>query len=166
MNAHIRNRSLPAKIEHALTRAETLLASACLVTILVLSLVEIGARNLFHSGIPGASTLIQYLVLWVSFLGAVVAVRERHIKIDIATLVISEAWRRWLERPIFIFCTLVCGTLCWYAIRFWLDEWSNVPGEEKWIAAMGIIFPVSFGLLTIHFTLRVIIGPRATRRTL
>lgn len=164
MNAHLRNQSLPAKIEHTLTRAETLLASVCLATILLISLLEIGARNFFHSGIPGASTLIQYLVLWVSFLGAVVAVRERHIKIDIATILISENWRRKLERPIFIFCTLVCATLCWHAVRFWLDEWSNVPSQEKWIAGMGIIFPLSFSLLTLHFALRVIIGPRTSRR--
>jgi TRAP-type C4-dicarboxylate transport system permease small subunit len=164
MSSHARNRSLPAKIEQALTRAESLVASACLLTILVLSLIEIGARNFFHTGIPGASTLIQYLVLWVSFLGAVVAVRERHIKIDVATILISEAWRNKLERPIFLFCTLVCGTLCWYAVRFWLDEWSSVSSDEKWIAAMGSIFPVSFCLLSLHFALRVIIGPRSSKR--
>jgi TRAP-type C4-dicarboxylate transport system permease small subunit len=164
MSNYTRNRSLPSRIEHALTRAETLAASACLVTMLVLSLLEIGARNFFHSGIPGASTLIQYLVLWVSFLGAVVAVRERHIKIDVATHLLSEAWRARLERPIFIFCTLICSTLFWYAVRFWHEEWLSVSSDEKWIAAMGIIFPVSFCLLSLHFALRVIIGPRSTRR--
>lgn len=166
MNSHTRNRSLPSRIEHALTRAETIAASICLLTMLVLSLLEIGARNFFHSGIPGASILIQYLVLWVSFLGAVVAVRERHIKIDVATHLFSEAWRNRLERPIFIFCVLVCGTLFWHAVRFWHDEWLNVSSDEKWIAAMGIIFPVSFGLLSLHFALRVIIGPRTSRRNL
>lgn len=164
MSNDTRNRSLLSKIERTLTRAETLVASACLITILVLSLFEIGARNFFHSGIPGASTLIQYLVLWVSFLGAVVAVRERHIKIDVATLLISVAWRNRLERPIFIFCTLVCGTLFWYAVRFWRDEWLSVSSDEKWIAAMGIIFPVSFFLLSLHFALRAIIGPRSSSR--
>lgn len=165
MSSYSRNRSWPSKLERTLTRAETLVASVCLITILALSLIEIGARNFFHSGIPGASTLIQYLVLWVSFLGAVVAVRERHIKIDVATHLISETWRNRLERPIFTFCGLVCGALCWYAVRFWYDEWLSVSSDEKWIAAMGIIFPVSFCLLSLHFTLRVIIGPRSSKRT-
>ena len=164
MNHHVRNRSLPAKIEHLLTRTESLASSACLLMILALSLIEIGARNFLHSGIPGASTLIQYLVLWVSFLGAVLAVRERHIKIDVATLWLSEEWRNKLERPIFIFCTLVCGTLFWNASRFWLDEWLSVPNDEKWVAAMGIIIPIGFFLLSLHFILRVIIGPRTSRR--
>ena len=164
MSVHTRSYSLPSRIEQALTRAETLAGSACLLAMLFLSLLEIGARNFFHSGIPGASTIIQYLVLWVCFLGAVVAVRERHIKIDVATHLISESWRRRLERPIFIFCTLVCATLFWYAIRFWFDEWSSVTSEEKWIAAMGVIFPISFFLLSLHFALRVAIGPRSSRR--
>lgn len=165
MSLHTRNRSLPSRIEQTLTRVETQVASACLVTILALSLIEIGARNFFQSGIPGASTLIQYLVLWVSFLGAVVAVRERHIKIDIATHLISESWRNRLERPIFTFCSLVCGTLFWYAARFWHDEWLSVSSDEKWIAAMGMVFPVSFFLLSLHFALRAIIGPRSSSRS-
>lgn len=164
MSNDTRNRSLLSKIESTLTRAEALVASACLVTMLVLSLLEIGARNFFHSGIPGASTLVQYLVLWVSFIGSVVAVRERHIKIDIATHLFSETWRNRLERPIFVFSTLVCGALFWHAVRFWHDEWLSVPSDEKWIAALGIVLPVSFGLLSLHFALRAIIGPRTSRR--
>ena len=164
MNEFTRNRSLPARMESALTRFEGYVASLCLLGMLVLSLLEIGARNFFHAGIPGSSTIIQYLVLWVCFFGAVLAVRERHIKIDIATILISESKRGKLERPIFTFCALVCGALCWNAGRFWLDEWQMVTPDEKWIAAMGIVFPLCFGLLTLHFILRVIIGPRSPRR--
>ncbi len=131
---------------------------------LVLSLIEIGARNFFHTGIPGASTLIQYLVLWVSFMGAVLAVRGRHIKIDVATVLLNEAWRSRLARPISLFSMAVCGTLFWHAARFWRDEWQSVPPDEKWVAAMGVIIPIGFCLLTLHFALRGIIGPRAPER--
>ena len=159
-----RNQSLPAKIEHRLTIIESQLASACLVAILALSLIEIGARNFFDTGVPGASTLIQYLVLWVSFIGAVLAVRERHIKIDVATILLNEVWRRRLERPIFFFSMVVCGTLFWHAAGFWWDEWQSVAPDEKWVAAMGIIIPIGFCLLSLHFALRGIIGPRSPRR--
>ena len=164
MSDHTRSRSLPSKIERTLIRAESLVASACLITMLALSLIEIGARNFFHSGIPGASTLIQYLVLWVSFFGAVIAVRDRHIKIDVATHLFSETWRNRLERPIFIFCALICGILFWHAVRFWHEEWLNAFSDDKWIAAMEIIFPVGFCLLSLHFALRAIIGPRSSKR--
>ena len=161
---YTRNQSWAAKVEHRLTLMESLLASACLVAILILSLVEIAARNFFHAGFTGAATMTQYLVLWVSFLGAVLAVRERHIKIDVATAWFSENLRRRLERPIFLFSALVCGTLSWHAARFWWDEWTTAAPDEKWIAAMGIIFPIGFFLLALHFALRVVIGPRSADR--
>ena len=153
------NASLPEKIEDVLLRVESVIASVSLVAILLLSLIEIGARNFLHTGIPGASILIQYLVLWVSFFGAVLAVRGRHIKIDVATLLISEIWRKKLERPIYFFSALVCAALFWAAARFWQSEWIAASHEDQWVAAMGIIFPVCFCLLSLHFALRGIIGP-------
>lgn len=159
-----RNHTWKAKLEFYLTRTETIIAIAGLALLLCLSLVEISARNFFHTAITGADTLDQYLVLWVSFLGAVLTVRERYIKIDAATVWLSETWRRHLERPIFVFSAIVCGNLFWAAARFWHEEWLNAAAAEKWITALGIIIPLSFLLLTIHFTLRFMIGPRSPRR--
>lgn len=164
MEAYTRNRSLSAKIESKLTRLESMIASISMVIMLVLSLLEIILRNFFHTGIPGASILIQYLVLWVSFFGAILAVRERHIKIDVAIAFVNDIWRRRLERPIFLFSTLVCGILFWHASRFWWDEWLSSNPDERWVAALGIIFPVTFFLLMLHFALRAIIGPRSPKR--
>ncbi len=159
MKDGIQNASLPEKIENVLLRIESIVASVSLMTILLLSLIEIGARNFLHTGIPNASIVIQYLVLWVSFFGAVLAVRGRHIKLDVATLLISEAWRKKLERPIYFFSALVCATLFWAAARFWQSEWVAASPEDRWVAAMGIIFPVCFCLLSLHFALRGLIGP-------
>ena len=159
-----RNRTWKAKLEFYLTRTESLIAIAGLALLLGLSLAEISARNFFHTAIPGVDILNQYLVLWVSFLGAVLTVRERYIKIDAATMWLSETWRRRLERPILVFSAVVCGNLFWAAARFWREEWLNAAAAEKWVAALGIIIPLSFLLLTIHFTLRFIIGPRSLSR--
>ena len=163
MTEFIRNRSLAAKVEHHLIRAETWIAAICLAAVLLLSLVQIGLRNFFHTGIPNADIVIQHLVLWVSFFGTVLAVRERHIKIDIAVVWMPEAWRRRLERPIFAFCSAVCAALFWAAIRYWFGEWTS-GGNSKLAAAMASILPLAFGLLSVHFLLRALIGPRAVDR--
>ncbi|MHB8623714.1 MAG: TRAP transporter small permease [Sulfuricaulis sp.] len=159
-----RNGTWEAKLEFYLTRTECLIAVTGLVLLLGLSLAQISARNFFHSAIPGADTLDQYLVLWVSFLGAVLTVRERYVKIDVATVWLSETWRRRLERPIFVFSAVVCGSLFWAASRFWREEWLHTAADEKWVTALGIIIPLSFLLFTIHFTLRFMIGPRSPNR--
>ena len=161
---YARNRTWKAKLEFYLTRSEGIIAIAGLVLLLGLSLAEICARNLFHTAIPGADILDRYLVLWISFFGAVLAVRERHIKIDAVAVWLPEAWRRRLERPIFIFSAVVCGGLFWAAARFWQQEWFYAPAAEKWIAALGVVIPLSFFLLTFHFVLRFLIGPRSPER--
>ena len=159
-----RNRTWKAKLEFYLTNAESIVAISGLVLLLVLSLVEIGARNFFHTAIPGADILDRYLVLWVSFLGAVLAVRERHIKIDAVAVWLPEAWRRKLERSIFVFSAVVCGFLFWAALRFWREEWAHAAAAEKWVAGLAVIIPFSFFLLTAHYTIRFVIGPRSANR--
>lgn len=123
MGKQSRSSSLAEKIEQLFAAIESWIAIACLLAILMLSLTEILARNFFHIGIPGASTIVQYLVLWVCFMGAVLAVQGRHIKIDVAAVLLNDAWRNRLERPLAFFSTSVCATLCWHAARFWRDEW-------------------------------------------
>lgn len=157
-------RSWKARLESGFARIETALAVFGLALMLGLSLIEIVLRNLLHTSLPGSDVLIRYLVLWVSFLGAVLAVRERHIKVEIISALIPESWRLRLERPIFLFSTAVCATLAWAAWRFWHDEWLSVPAGEKWIAGLGIIIPASFVLLTLHYALRFVIGPRRRER--
>ena len=161
---YARNRTWKAKLEFYFTRVESILAISGLVLMLGLSLAEIVLRNLFHSSIPGADVLIRHLVLWVSFIGAVVAVRERHIKVEIISVWLPEIWRRHLERPIFMFSATVCAVIAWAAVRFWYQEWLNVPPDEKWIALLGIVIPLSFLLLAAHFALRFLIGPRSQKR--
>lgn len=160
----VRNRTWEAKLEFYLTRTESLIAIAGLVLLLLLSLAEIIARNFFHTAIPGAEVVDRYLVLWVSFLGAALAVRERHIKVDAVAVWLPDTWRGRLERPIFLFSAIVCGALFRAAVRFWREEWTYAPATEKWITMLGIIIPLSFFLLTFHFALRFLIGPRSAGR--
>lgn len=161
---YARNRTWKAKLEFYFTRAESTLAISGLVLMLGLSLAEVVLRNFFHQSIPGADVLIRHLVLWVSFIGAVVAVRERHIKVEIISVWLPDIWRRRLERPIFLFSAIVCAVIAWAAVRFWHQEWLSVPADEKWIAVLGIVIPLSFFLLTLHFALRFLIGPRTHER--
>ncbi|HYA37724.1 MAG TPA: TRAP transporter small permease [Candidatus Methylomirabilis sp.] len=161
---YVRNGTWMAKLEFYLTRTESIVAISGLALLVLLSLAEISARNFFHTAIPGADVLDRYLVVWVSFLGAVLAVRERHIKIDAVAVWLSEAWRRRLERPIFLFSAVVCGALFWAAVRFWREEWAYAAAAEKWITGLGIIIPLSFFLLAFHFSLRFLIGPRSANR--
>ncbi len=143
-----------------LVRLETVLAAASLLLLLLLALVQIVARNAFDAGIAEADTLTRYLVLYVTFFGAVLATeRNRHIKIDAANTLLSEQTRAMLYRPLQALAALVCAFFTDAAIRFWRDEWAYAQDYERWQTLVGLILPVGFALLTLHFLLGALLGP-------
>lgn len=150
------------RLERWLVFAESTLAGLSLLTILGLSLAEIVGRNVLHQGVPGADTAMRHLVLWVAFFGAVLAVADnRHVKIDVATAWLPKGLLAWLARPFDVFSALVCGLLGMAGLSFWREEWTTSPPDERWVAILIIILPVGFALISLHFLLRALIGPRS-----
>ena len=142
-----------------LIQTETWLAAGSLLLLLLLALAQILARNLFDSGLPAADTLTRYMVLYVTFLGAALAVdHDRHIKIDLCCIFLSATALRRLYRPMRAIAAAVCALLADAAIRYWRDEWLYAPDYERWLVLVGLIIPVGFCLLTLHFVLTTLLG--------
>ena len=155
------------RLHNELIRLETWLAAGSLFLLLALALLQILARNLFDAGIAEADTLTRYLVLYVTFFGAAVAVqRNRHIKIDVCCALLSPAMLRRLYRPMQLLAALVCAFLADASIRYWRDEWLYAPDHERWLVLVGLVMPVGFVLLTTQFFLAAILGRDETCCTL
>jgi TRAP-type C4-dicarboxylate transport system permease small subunit len=147
-------------IRDRLVQLELLFAAASLLLLLGLALVQIIARNAFDTGIAQADILTRYLVLYVTFFGAALAVdRNRHIKIDVATTLLSAPTLKTLYRPLQALAAVVCLFFTDAAIRFWRDEWTYAQDYERWQTLVGLILPVGFILLTVHFLLAALLGP-------
>ena len=146
-------------IRSFLVKVESAIAAASLLLLLVLSMVQVLARNFFDIGFPDLDVIMRYLILFVSFMGAVLATeRNTHIKIDIASAFLSSEFREKLIRPLFFLSALVCLVFCWYSILYSLDEWEFVPVNEKWSVPFALVIPIGFGLLSFHFLLLGILG--------
>jgi TRAP-type C4-dicarboxylate transport system permease small subunit len=155
------------RLHNKLIRLGTWLAAGSLFLLLALALLQILARNLFDAGIAEADTLTRYLVLYVTFFGAAVAVqRDRHIKIDVACALLSPAMLKKLYRPVQMLAAVVCAFLADAAIRYWRDEWLYAPDHEHWLVLVGLVIPVGFVLLTTQFSLAAILGREETCCTL
>lgn len=148
-----------------LTQLEVILASICLLLLLASSLTQIIARNLFSTGFPAIDTIGRHMVIYIAFFGAVLATEgQRHIKIDVIAAWLSKEWRQQLFRPLHLIGAIICYQLTDAAIRFWIDDWHYAAPGSEWIAALNIIIPLGFGLLSLHFLLASILGP-ATAET-
>jgi TRAP-type C4-dicarboxylate transport system permease small subunit len=147
------------QLRDGLIRIETWLAAGSLLLLLCLAVAQILARNLFDTGIAAADSLTRYLVLYVTFFGAAVAIeRERHIKIDVCCVALPTRAVRALYRPMHAIAALVCGVLAAAAIRFWLDAWQFAPPHERWQALAALVIPIGFALLTLQFALAALLG--------
>lgn len=142
-----------------LVTVEIWLAAGSLLLLLLLALLQIAARNLFDVGFAGADNLSRYLVLYVMFFGAALAIeQERHIRIDIAGSLLSESLRARLHRPLQLLSALVCLLLATAAVRYWLDAWHYAPAHERWLVLTALVIPVGFSLLCLQFLLAALLG--------
>ena len=148
------------RIRQVLNRIQTLLAASSLLLLLLSSLAQILARNLFDAGFAGADSLARYLVLYVTFAGAALAVdQHRHIRIDAANLLLSDRVQAMLYRPLQVLAMLVCLAFTHAAVRFWRDEWAFAQAQEQWQVLVGLVIPAGFALLSLHFLLAALCGP-------
>jgi len=135
-----------------------------LVVMIVLACLQITLRTFFYSGLFWADPLLRYLVLWCGMLGAVVATREnKHIAIDVVGYLVPEQVKPWIGLVIDLFSSLVAAVLTWAAVIFVRNELhfgiSPLLRVPSWI--WYLIFPVAFGLITIHFFLAIAADIRA-----
>ncbi len=149
-------------LKRGLLRLEAVVAASSLMLLLLLSLTQIIARNVFETGFPLLEVVSRHLVLFVIFFGAgLVTEQSRHIKIDVLAHLLSPRQQAMLLRPILALSAILCAALAWYSGLFWLDEWQYAPVNERLAAVMAIIIPIGFSVLALHFLLLSLPGSKA-----
>ena len=152
----------PRHILSTIYRLEDTLLSLLLFVMIILSCLQIGLRTMFSSGIAWADPLLRYLVLWAGLLGAAVATRTgKHIAIDLFSHLMPKRISRWLGAAVQFFSLAVCLLLTYASIVFVANEASfgygqTLLGLASW--QLNLIFPFSFGLISLHFLIWTILG--------
>lgn len=134
-------------------------AAASLLLALSLALAQIVLRNAAQIGLPWIDHLLRYLVLYVAMFGAVLAChRGRHIRIGIVSNLPAHTAGS-LMRLFDMATAGVCGLLCVAAYRFWISEWTHATPGSEWVAALAVILPAGFAMLSAAFVLRAACPP-------
>ncbi|HSV93392.1 MAG TPA: TRAP transporter small permease [Desulfobacterales bacterium] len=147
------------RLDRLLAKAEQTLLVCCLALMMVTAFTQIAVRNLFGIGLTWSEPLVRYLVLWVGFLGAALAVREgKHITIEVASLWTSARESRALRAVSHTASAAVCALLAYAAARFVGDEaqlgsrtFLSLP---DWVPAL--VVPVTFAVMALRFLLRAV----------
>lgn len=145
-------------------KIEEIALSLLLTAMITMACLQIAMRAIFSSGIVWIDPLLRYLVLWSGFLGAAVATRMgKHISIDLISHLVPDLVAHWLQVMIQFFSLLVCLVLTYASVKFVINEASFTSGQlllglSSW--KLNLIFPLSFGLISLHSLIAVISGIR------
>jgi len=147
------------RLDEQISRVEKVLVAALLTLMILTAFSQIMLRNFFSTGIDWGDALVRYLVVWVGFIGAAIATREgKHISIDVLSRWFTGVGSIAVQAVSHFFSAVICGLLTLSAIKFVLFEaqmGSTVFSElPPWVPAL--IIPVTFGMMTLRFTLHLL----------
>ena len=84
--------------KNRLVSIENTVAGVALLLIALFPTLEIVARKVFKSTIPGSGAYLPHLVLWITFLGGAITSREgKHIALTAGVDMIKGPAKRWIR---------------------------------------------------------------------
>ena len=146
-------------LDDKISRLEKILIVALLTMMILLAFSQIVLRNFFDTGIVWGDALVRYLVVWVGFVGAAIAAKEgKHITIDVLSRWISGAGNSAIQAISHLSSAAICGLLTWAGIKFiWFEAQMGGMAFFKlpvWVPEL--IIPVTLGLMTLRYALRLL----------
>jgi C4-dicarboxylate transporter, DctM subunit len=143
---------------HQLTRVghqiENLAVAFALLAMGLLPVVEMMLRGLFSLGLPGSVGYVQNLTLWVGFLGAIIASRERrHLNLSTAKLALPAGLRAATEAATALVSVAVGAGLFWASLEFVVIEMADPVRIGGWLPLWCVeaVLPLSFLVITLRF---------------
>lgn len=140
-----------------------LLIALALAVMVLLVFGNVVLRYAFNSGISVSEELSRWLFVWITFLGAIVAVREHgHLGTDIVLAKLPPIGRRVclvVSYGLMLFCTWLLFSGALAQARINLDVEAPVTGASMAIFyASGVVFAVASGLLLLMDLWRLLSG--------
>lgn len=143
------------KVMACAQRVEDTLTVLALLVMGILPVLELALRTFLQTGIPGTSAYVQNLTLWVGFLGAMIASREkRHLSLS-TDLILPSRLHSIASMLAATVSTAVASGLCWAALQFVRAELESPETIAGWLPIWMVetILPISFALITLRFVL-------------
>jgi len=137
--------------------------AACLVVMVVLVFGNVVLRYGFNSGITISEELSRWLLVWLTFLGAIVAMREHaHLGVDTLVRMLPASGKRVcfvINYGLMLFADWLLLTGSWRQTLINIDDRAPATGLSLGIFyGVGVIFGVSAGIILLYDLYRVITG--------
>jgi TRAP-type C4-dicarboxylate transport system permease small subunit len=135
----------------------------CLALMVVLVFGNVVLRYGFNSGITISEELSRWLLVWLTFLGAIVAVREHaHLGVDTLVRMLPASGKRIcfiINYCLMLYADWLLLTGSWRQTIINIDDRAPATGLSLGIFYfVGVVFGVSAGVLLLYDLARVVLG--------
>ncbi|MDB5106424.1 MAG: Tripartite ATP-independent periplasmic transporter DctQ component [Fibrobacteres bacterium] len=143
------------RMDNGLAKAEEVFLALALGTMILVVFADFVLRETLNQGLIWAKELAVYLLVWVGFLGASLAVhRRRHLVVQAGEKWFPERVRKWTSLAACLTTAVLCLILAWLGARFVLEtrtigETSLGMGVPMWIVQ--IVIPLAFLIIGLRF---------------
>lgn len=145
--------------ENVLAKIEAGIIAFFVSTMVLLAFLQVVLRNVFSFGFLWADPLLRYMVVWVGFLGAVLATKEeKHLGIDFLNRFLPGRILHLVKAIVEGFAGVVAYLLTRAAFEFLFEGITATETDVFDLSKrfyFGVI-PVGFGLITLHFAIRIV----------
>jgi len=130
-----------------------------LIVMVGLAFVQVILRNVFSFGFLWADPFLRYAVLWVGFLGAVLATKEeKHFGVDFLNRFLPPRVLHIVKTIVDLFAATVAFLLMRAAFQFLFEA---IGADEKDVFEIPkriyfSIIPIGFGLIAVQFVINII----------
>ena len=140
-----------------------LLVVVCMVAMVIMVFGNVVLRYAFNSGINVSEELSRWLFVWMTFMGAVVALRQRgHLGTDMLVARLSVRGKRaalGLAYVLMLFCCALVFQGSWAQTQINLGTTSAVlEVPTAWLYGSGLVFAVSATVILLHSLWRLVSG--------
>ena len=131
------------------------LVVACLVAMVVMVFGNVVLRYALNSGILISEEMSRYCFIWLTYIGAMVAMREKgHLGVDTLVLRLSLGGKKlcfFLSEVLMLLCNLLFLLGTWKMHELQVSNVSPVVGISMiWIYGIGYVVGVVMSLMNLH----------------
>lgn len=124
-----------------------------LLLLAIIPTSEAVVRIFFKTGIPDSSMYLQHMVLWITFIGAMITSRERkHLALAAGVNLMRDSVKKWVRTVSAFLSATICVAFAWNALSLVLIGFdpSRSVGFFPIQAATAII-PIGYVIMTVRF---------------
>jgi TRAP-type C4-dicarboxylate transport system permease small subunit len=144
-------------------RALNVVIALCLAVMVVLVFGNVVMRYGFNSGITLSEELSRWLFVWMTFMGAIVALREHgHLGTDMLLGKLSPRGKKFCLGLSYVLMLWICSLLFSGAYQQTVINWDSTSAVMEvsmaWVYLPGVVFAVLGGLILLTDLLRLLTG--------